>query len=426
VKWVALFIVLAAIMPLSVWLRRNPRFTPKLWMLFGILPFGLSFLHLYMAAISWADWPGYVKGAEFSVLDALALAIYFTLPAERSRMPFVFFMAAYFIAVVLSVAEARVPMASLFYPWQLARMFLVYTVVARATKDPRVAPALLAGMAMGLIMQAAISIWYRFGLNMLASGGTFESKNMLGLLSHFIVFPFFAMMLTGRSGRLPVIVVLAGLIVEFLTASRATIGLGAVGYSIVFFFSALKQWTRRKAIVMFIGAVCIAGLAPLAVASLEDRGTAALESSDEERVFLERAAAMMLSDYPFGIGTNHYVLVANVGGYNEAAGVAPVPGSDAANVHNVYWLVAVESGYLGLVTFVLMLLQPLIVAFRCGWRNRDDSRGDLLIGLGTGILMVYIHSFFEWIFVAYQTQYLFAMVIGLVAGLARQLGYWRT
>jgi O-antigen ligase len=75
---------------------------------------------------------------------------------------------------------------------------------------------------------------------------------------------------------------------------------------------------------------------------------------------------------------------------------------------------------------VLMLLQPLIVAFRCGWRNRDDSRGDLLIGLGTGILMVYIHSFFEWIFVAYQTQYLFAMVIGLVAGLARQLGYWRT
>jgi hypothetical protein len=73
---------------------------------------------------------------------------------------------------------------------------------------------------------------------------------------------------------------------------------------------------------------------------------------------------------------------------------------------------------------LLLLLRPLIVAFFCGWSNRSDRRGDLLIGIGVGLLIVCIHSFFEWIFVLSETQYMFAMQIGLVAGLAQQLGYW--
>ena len=72
-----------------------------------------------------------------------------------------------------------------------------------------------------------------------------------------------------------------------------------------------------------------------------------------------------------------------------------------------------------------MLLQPLIVALRCGWRSRNDRRGDLMLGLGTALLIVYVHFYFEWIFVTLQAQYMFAMDAGMVAGLATQLGYWR-
>ena len=45
-------------------------------MIIGFLPWVLGTFHLTMAVISWVDWPGYVKGAEFSLLDALALAVY--------------------------------------------------------------------------------------------------------------------------------------------------------------------------------------------------------------------------------------------------------------------------------------------------------------------------------------------------------------
>ena len=134
---------------------------------------------------------------------------------------------------------------------------------------------------------------------------------------------------------------------------------------------------------------------------------------------------MIFSDHPMGVGANNYVIVANVQGYSVRAGVAATRNSLSANVHNAYLLSAAETGYLGLVAFVLLLLRPLTVAFHCGWRSRGDQRGDLLLGLGTSLFIVYIHSFFEWGFFLFQTQYLFAMTAGLVAGLAQQLGYWR-
>ena len=74
---------------------------------------------------------------------------------------------------------------------------------------------------------------------------------------------------------------------------------------------------------------------------------------------------------------------------------------------------------------MLLLLQPLVAAFVCGWRNRGDRRGDLLLGLGVALLTVYIHAYFEWIFFTTYVQYMFAITAGLIAGLAQQLGYWR-
>jgi hypothetical protein len=76
-----------------------------------------------------------------------------------------------------------------------------------------------------------------------------------------------------------------------------------------------------------------------------------------------------------GQGANHYVIAANLGGLNNKAGVVPVAGSEGANVHNVYFPAAAETGYLGLFAFVFMLLRPLTVALICGWNNRGDPRG---------------------------------------------------
>jgi O-antigen ligase len=427
VKWVALAIILAAVLPVSNWLRQNQRDAPKLWMLFGFLPFALSFTHLNMAIISWADWPGYVKGAEFSVLDALVLALYLSQPGPRRLVPFWLSMALYFTATLLSALQASEPTAALFYSWQVARMFLVYTTVARGCADPRVPPAILKGMAAGLFVEVAVTLVQRVGMGMLQAPGTMYHQNLLGMMTHFVALPAFALLLSGRTGRVLSAAVPAGIVIDVLTTSRGALGFSLLGYATIFIISSLRKWTVRKRTVLLIGVLGVLVIIPVAISSFDRRFSdqAELMSSDyDERAAFEKAAGMMLSDNPMGQGANHYVIAGNLGGYNKRAGVIAVEGSESANVHNVYYLVAAETGYLGLVTFVLLLLHPLIVALLCGWKNRGDQRGDLLIGLGVTLLIVYLHGLFEWIFVVLETQYMFAIDVGLVAGLATQLGYW--
>ena len=135
----------------------------------------------------------------------------------------------------------------------------------------------------------------------------------------------------------------------------------------------------------------------------------------------ERVAALMLAEHPLGVGPNHYVRAANFDSYAERAGVIPTEGSRSAHVHNVYWLVAAETGYLGLIAFVILLAIPLVQAFRSGLRHRRDPRTDLLLGLGLALIAVYVHSLYEWLLVTFQMQYMLGVTAGLIAGLSYQL-----
>jgi O-antigen ligase len=407
-----------------LWLRENPKGIPKVLMIMGFLPFAIGPFHLYMAGIFWYDWSGHVKGAEFSILDAIALALYLALPGPRYSIPFRISMVLYLSAVLLSVAQARFPMAAIFYAWQLARVFLVYAAVARGCSRPGCPAALLKGMTAGLMLQAAVALWDRFGLGILQADGIAGHQNILGLTTHFAAFPLFALLIAAQRGWVPTVGTMASVIIQALTTSRATVGLAVFGYIVVFAFSAVRRWTTRTTLVLAIGVAILGALTPFVIASFERRFEIAGVTYDERGAFT-KAASMIISDYPWGVGASHYVLVANVDGYNGLAGVAPIYGSSSTNVHNVYLLVAAETGYLGLIAFVLVILSPMVVAFRCAFRHQGDERCALLIGLGTALLTVYLHSFFEWILVLVQAQYLWALDVGMVAGLAQQLGYWK-
>jgi len=428
VKWAFLIVIAALVWPVSAGLRRNPDRRLRVFAVAAFLPFVLSTMHLYWAVDSW-NWVGYVKGAEVSLLDFIALSICLSLPRQEGRLPFRWSMALYLAVTVLSAFQAMFPVAALFYPLQLGRVFFVCVTVYRGVgADRRVPEAVLKGLAAGIFVEVAFAGWQRMH-GVLQTPGTFASQNLLGMISQFVIFPFFAAMLGGRQGRLAPTVVAAGLVIAVLTASRGTIVLDCLGLATVFVLSALGQWTPRKAKVLWAGVAAMAVFVPLAASSLQQRfhggPELGLSQEDSERLIFKKAASQMLEDHPMGVGANHFTVVANLGGYFTRAGEEWLAGR-ASNVHNVYWLVAAETGYIGLIAFVAFLLPPMIAAFRCSFRNVGDPRGDLLLGLGVALLVVYIHSFEEWIFVVFETQYLFAIVTGLVAGLTQELHYWRT
>jgi len=417
----------ALVWPLSIYLRGNPDRALRAFAVAAFLPFVLSTMHLYAAPINWT-WAGYVKGGEISLLDFIALSLYLSLPRPESRLPFRRSMAIYLAVTALSAIHAMFPVAALFYPLQLGRVFLVCATVYRGVcADRRVPEAVLKGLAAGLFLEVAFAGWQR-AHGVLQTPGTFSSQNLLGMISHFVIFPFFAAMLGGRRGRLAPAVVAAGLVIAVLTASRGTILLDCLGLATVFVLSARGQWTPRKKKVLWAGVAAMAVFALFAASSLQQRFSGepglGLSEEDSERVMFKKAAAQMLADHPMGVGANHFTVVANLGGYFTRAGELWGSGR-ASNVHNVYWLVAAETGYIGLIGFVAFLLPPLIAALRCGVRHLGDPRGDLLLGLGCALLVVYIHSFEEWILLVFESQYLLAIVMGLVAGLTQELHYWR-
>lgn len=431
-KYVVLAFGLAGVLPLAAWIRRYRSIGPVMWTLMGLLPFAqaaVRHLNIALASFSWPgvwEWPGYVKEFEFSAMDLIALALYLVLPRTRDPLPFRLSMVFYFATVLLSSFQAVEPVAALFYPWQLLRIYLVYAVVSKSCADARFVPALFTGMAIGLCFEACVVIWQRFGLSMVHTTGTFGHQNTLGLVSHFVVFPYLALLLAGRWRGPTLAALAAGAIVAVLTASRATIALAGLGYIIQYTLSVLRRPTQWKAIIGVIGAAGVVVLGLAAESSLERRFEAErLTTRIDEREAFKSAAARILEDHPMGIGANNYAFVATTEGYSRQSRVVAIDLAQSPHVHNVYWLTAAETGYIGLVAFVLLLLHPLITAFVCGWQNRKDRRSELLLGLGVALLIVYVHSYFEWALMTLEVQYFWAMTLGMVAGLAQQLGYWR-
>ena len=421
-KWVLFAVGLASLVPLMGWLRANPWALPKAWMAIGALPFIWGvFPKREIAVLGVPDWPGFSKGFDISLLDLIIVAVYFSAPrARHAALPFKFSFIFYIGAVLLSAFQAGNPTATLYYVWQLLRMFMVYAVVARACADSRLSTALLKGLALGLCFEACVVASQRFIIHYVQAPGTFEQQNMLGLAVHFVVFPFFALLLSGEKDWQPATVPILGTIIDIFTASRAALGLVGVGFSLLFLLSVFRKWTARKASILAAAVVVLLLLAPVAYRQFDLRNSVFGVSDDGGREALNNAAETILSDNPMGVGANNLVVFANVRGYYNRSEVGAK--NSTTFPHNIYWVTAAETGYVGIVALIFFLMRPLLFALSCGWRCRKDRRGDLLLGLATSLIMVYIHSYFEWIFLTDQIQYIFAIDVGIIAGFADQLG----
>ncbi len=428
-KWVLFALLLGAIPALNQFFRSQPDKAPYGWFALGFLPFVLGPWHLMMAPVSWGMWSGYVKGMEYTALDSLAIAILMGPGRGRAAMPFALPIVAYMVAVALAITQSSLPFPAFFYLWQLARVFLVTAAVARVASVEGGSDAIIKGLIAGLAYQAVFAFNGRLN-GELRSGGTLGDKNLLGFISHMCVLPAFGLLLAHRFPRWGAVGLAAGAAVAILTGSRATMGLMPAGLGLVYLLSLARRWSARKAAAGVGMLLVLAIAAPFAQKTLSERlaieqATYGTNDDYDERAAFERAAWMMIADHPLGVGANMYVQTANLGGYSDRAGVIWSFGSRAANVHNTYLLITAETGWLGLITFLLLMVTAVITALRAAFQYRADPRGELLIALGAALVTISLHCFVEWIFVMYSTQYAFGITLGLIGGIIYQLKHKR-
>ena len=419
-RFVAVALILLAIPLLHGWMRQSVRNRHLVWMAIGLLPFTIGAFHLDASIISWAMWPGYVKGLLVSLLDAAAVAVLLTMSGGRGRTPFAWLIGGYIAVAALAIAFADIKMAAFFFAWQLGRVLLVMLAVSRIASRPEGARYVLYGILAGAIFQAVFSVWEHLH-GVAQAAGTMGHQNLLGLMLHFAAYPALALMLAGRRDKILLIGFAASLLAMMLTGSRGTIGIAAAGVGVLVLMSLLRRPTGRKSAIAGAGLAVLLIAAPLGFSTLAKRLSAdSIASSNEEREAFKRAAWLMIRDHPMGVGANQYVVAANGGGYSARAGVVWNASSRSANVHNTYLLMTAELGYLGGAAFMLLMLLPPLAAFRYAWADRRDPRGELALGLGVALAAVAVHCLFEWVYVIYPVQYLHGIGLGLLAGLIRQ------
>lgn len=423
-KWAGLLALLAAIPIMIAWLQSNPRQAPLLSGLLGLLIFLYAPYNLSVAPYSWPMWAGYVKGIEITALDAVALAIIAGNRQRSYRVPFQWQMAIYLVAVLLAVTQSAVPIVSSFYLWQLLRMYLVFRAVALVAQDERHLYALISGLILGVSFQAVLAGWGKLR-GMAQSGGSMGHQNLLGMLTNMVLMPSIAMALAGIRGRWATLAVCASALALVATASRASIGIGAMGVGLVLLLTLMRRPSARKwgMTALVIGTMAVA--APLAMKSMATRfegsGITFSIDGDEVRTRMETAAEMMIDDHPFGVGPNYFAVAANTGGYWTKAGVPATRGNMAAHVHNSYLLVRAETGLLGLIAIMLLLASAIIYPLFVAFRSRSDIRGDVLIGLSVSFVTFAVHNRVEWGVVSENIQYTLVTMLGLIAGLSRNI-----
>jgi len=365
-----------------------------------------------------ADVGRHEQGIELSLTDAVALAM---LAASRGvKCPWQIKAAflVYALGFVISTLTVSWNLASVFYGWQVVRTIIVFYAVARASvTDTRVPEALLTGLIVGITSQALFAA-YEFAGGNIQAGGSFGHQNLLGMMTHFIVYPAFALFLAGYHVKRTALALVAGLIVAYTGGSRATIGLMAVGLVMTLIVSSHHRLNGRKMAVAVATLLSLAAVTPILYSAIERRSVEQRGGSSEERERMKVAASMIISDNPLGAGANRYVTVSNVGGYTSRAGVAWT--SSAAPVHSTFYLVTAEMGWIGLIGFVTILLAGLVKSRQASKRASGTLHGEYATGLAVTFVMVAIHSQYEWITMLYLVHIPIAFSLGIVAaGAAR-------
>jgi O-antigen ligase len=234
------------------------------------------------------------------------------------------------------------------------------------------------------------------------------------------------LLLGGRKELQSIAAPLGGALIAAASASRGAMGFTGLGLVLTYIVSLLGRGSGRKAAVGVAGALALVALIPIAIGSIDRRlelGENPFQQGTEydDREALNSAAMLILEEHPFGVGANHYVYSAYNDGYALRGGVLPLVLNLQTHVHNAYLLVGAEMGWPGLLAFLLLLGVPSGMAVWYGWRARKTLRGQLLLSFAISIMVLSLHSFYEWIIYSVETQYMLAMTIGMVAGLVQQI-----
>ena len=418
-RYVALALILLSLPIFMVLLRQYPRQRPWALTALGFALFVGGNLRIDASIIGWPLWNGTARGLEVSSVDMLAIALIMTRRRMAGSLPFWGVIAFYGATLILSLLPSSVPMATLFVCWQFGRVALLFAALGGECHRDDMRKGLMAGLSLGLIMQAGYVIEQKLS-GVVQATGTMFHQNALGMMTELALLPLLASLLAGDRRKLILAGIVGSMVIIAGGGSRGAISIAGGGVVVLMLLSLARGVTPIKLKVVGLGMLALVVATPFAMMTLKDRfGSNSITTQDDQRPAFERAAAAMAADYPLGVGANLYVPTANTKGYAARAGVAWNFANRSAPVHNAYLLTRAEAGWLGELALILFLVVPMVGGLRVAFFRRSGPAGEIALGGAVALAVNIVHNNFEFAGLLSNTLMLLAVNIALIAAIVR-------
>jgi|GEM_PF-1600895 len=411
---------------------------PMKWKLTLLLAFGFAFLLLmvrdgkrvllFMLAfsiplyigkdfIARPEHIGLVRVVGVYLTDALVIALLFlylsrlTVGQARLRLyPWVTLPALFWLAASgYTLVNARETGLVAIQLIAMSKLFVCYLVVANSVEDKEDVKWIVRGLLLGLLFQGILGSYQGvvgrpLGLSTL--GETEDIDQMMigqnlahrprGTVGHpncyamylVTVIPFGLAMMFTRVKALWKVLIAAVIFISVLglifSLSRGG-WISLVVVTCVVLAAAIRK-RRIEGRTVFIVTLSILFLLLtlffIGSDTIMSRFTSSDQGSALSRITMAQGALAMIQDYPLtGVGLNNYSLF--MPGYDWATVLGH---GGPVVVHNIYLLIAAETGLIGLIGFTVFLVALL----RCAWRIADRASNDIFWTAGVGILSALI------------------------------------
>ncbi|MEK7389340.1 MAG: O-antigen ligase family protein [Elusimicrobiota bacterium] len=317
-------------------------------------------------------------------------------------------------AVLLSFQNATYPMHGVFELFRMVKVFLLYVFLVYNIRRREEIRLIVAILGLNIMVQLAITLLQKYGgsnlglayfgeatasmESMIGVERVFRAGGTLGHPNHFaycldLLIPLFLSMsfsssLSRRQRAFFTAALAAALLCLYMTLSRG----GLVGTGVALAIAAplilhrnmrLGRFSVRTGALVLVLLVAACAAAPLIYQRFSQSDAGAFRA----RIDQWQVATNIISAHPWvGIGLNNYRNVAP--SYDDTAShIATV---FTYPVHNVYLLAWAETGVVGLMGLLVLMIAALRMAYfgRCPYGEQHD----LQFGLFFGFVAYLIHS----------------------------------
>lgn len=357
------------------------------------------------------------KGFEISLADLGALVLLGVMFIQRDKyrirgmppigwtiMAVVFFGFLSWLASPLSIA---VPTAAQerpffipydvfetkFYPLfeisKLLRGFLLFFVIAWWTKRQENLETLLFAIATATIYIGFLALMDRYVYGMHRIQATLQHPNSLATYMAMVGAFNFASLLNAKTFFRTLLyfaaVAFSGIAV-IMTISRGGLAAMVLGFAMCFGLLIWSNVTIKNVLIILLGLVGAGIALSQAMDSLLERfvGEQDAASDIEYRMYYNNQAKLMSADKLFGVGLGNFSAF-SWDGYAAKIDPDNPPGTPA---HNVWFLQLGETGYVGLLAFVVMWLRYFWLAFPLAlWRTTGIQKAAAVGALVCAVVM---------------------------------------